>query len=290
MAVPCTLIINPTSGSYSEALVSQVTAHLASAGFAPAVLLTGGPDDAAAFAARACAGEEHPFIVAGGGDGTMNGVINGLAPGKATLAFLPLGTANVCARELGIGSVDEAVRRIVRRETRPLSVGVLEGFGVSRRFFLMAGIGFDGFVVEGVLGAEKKRFGKGAYLLSALRTLSAWGERRMEVEIGGERRLCHSVIVCNAARYGGNFALAPGASLFEPGFRVVCVEGARRRDYLRLALRVAAGRGAAGAGVTVLEGDQVVIGGNKAVQVDGDFICHGPVTVRTLPELARLVV
>lgn len=290
MAVPCTLIINPTSGSYSEALVSRVTAHLASAGFAPAVLLTGGPDDAAAFAARACAEEEHPFIVAGGGDGTMNGVINGLAPGKATLAFLPLGTANVCARELGIGSVDEALQRIVRRETRPLAVGVLEGFGVSRRFFLMAGVGFDGFVVEGVIGAEKKRYGKGAYLISALRTLSAWDGRPMEVEAGGERRHCHSVIVCNAARYGGSFVLAPGASLHEPGFRVVCVEGVRRRDYLRLALRVAFGRGAAGPGVTVFAADTVAIGGNKAVQVDGDFICHGPVTVRHLPDLARLVV
>jgi len=290
VTVPCTIIINPTSGSYSEALVNRVAAYLTSAGFAPTVLLTGGPDDAAAFAARACAVEEHPFIVTGGGDGTMNGVLNGLVPGRATLAFLPLGTANVCGRELGIGSVDEAVRRIVRRETRPLSVGVLEGFGVSRRFFLMAGIGFDGFVVEGVLGAEKKRFGKGAYLLSAVRTLSAWDTGTMAVEIGGERRLCHSVIVCNAARYGGSFVLAPGASLFNAGFRVVCVEGGRRRDYLRLALRVAAGRGAAGAGIAVLEGDEVAVGGNKAVQVDGDFICHGPVTVRTLPDLARLVV
>lgn len=290
MPVPCTLIINPTSGSYSEALVNRVTTLLASAGFAPTVLLTGGPDDAAAFAASICAAEEHPFIVAGGGDGTMNGVLNGLVPGKATLAFLPLGTANVCARELGIGSVDEAVRRIIRRETRPLSAGVLEGFGVCRRFFLMAGIGFDGFVVEGVLGTEKKRFGKGAYLLSALRTLAAWDGRPMELEAGGERRSCHSVIVCNAARYGGSFVLTPGASLFEPGFRVVCVEGARRRDYLRLALRVAAGRGAVGAGVTVFDADTLTIGGNKAVQVDGDFICHGPVTIRTITDCARLVV
>ncbi|ABB32959.1 diacylglycerol kinase catalytic region [Geobacter metallireducens RCH3] len=286
----CTLIINPTSGSYSASLVDRVTARLAAAGFSPSVLLTGGPDDAAAFAARACAEEDHPFIVAGGGDGTMNGVINGLVPGRATLAFLPLGTANVCARELGIGSVDEAVRRIIRREARPLSVGLLEGFGVSRRFFLMAGAGFDGFVVEGVLGEEKKRFGKGAYLLSALRTLSAWDGRPMEVEAAGARRSCHSVIVCNAARYGGSFVLAPGASLFEPRFRVVCVEAGRRRDYLRLALRVAAGRGAAGAGVTVFDADTVTIGGNKAVQVDGDFICHGPVTIRSLPDFARLVV
>ncbi|WP_306533940.1 diacylglycerol kinase family protein [Geobacter sp.] len=290
MSSSCTLIINPTSGSYSEALVTRVTALLAAGGFVSTVFLTGGPDDAAAFAARACAMEENPFIVAGGGDGTMNGVLNGLVPGKATLAFLPLGTANVCARELGIGSIDEAVRRIVRRETRPLSVGVLKGFGVSRRFFLMAGVGFDGFVVEGVLGREKKRFGKGAYLLSALRTLSTWDERSMEVEVRGERRSCHSVIVCNAARYGGSFVLAPGASLFEPGFRVVCVEGARRRDYLRLALKVAAGRGAAGAGVTIFEADALTIGGNKPVQVDGDFICHAPVTINTIADFARLVV
>lgn len=290
MPLPCTLIINPTSGSYSGALVQRITDLLAAGGFEPTVLLTGGPDDAAAFAARACAREDKPFIVAVGGDGTLNGVLNGLAPGKATLAFIPLGTANVCALELGIGSVDEAVRRIIRRETRPLSVGVLAGFGMERRFLLMAGIGFDGFVVEGVLGAEKKRFGKGAYVLSALRTLAAWDGRPMEVTAGGERRLCHSVIVCNAARYGGNFVLAPGADMFGPGFRVVCFEGTRRRDYLGIALKVLAGKGSGGAGVTILDADELTIGGNKAVQVDGDFICHGPVTISAVADFAQMVV
>lgn len=63
----CTLIINPTSGSYSASLVDRVTARLAAAGFSPSVLLTGGPDDAAAFAARACAEEDHLYRGGRGG-------------------------------------------------------------------------------------------------------------------------------------------------------------------------------------------------------------------------------
>lgn len=290
MPVRCSLIVNPTSGNYSDALLSRVAALLREGGLAPELLPTGGPDDAALFAARICAAEEHPLIVACGGDGTVNGVINGLAPGRATLGFLPLGTSNVLARELGIGSVDEAVRRIVRGESRPMTVGLLEGFGLRRFFFLMAGAGFDGFVVEGVRGAEKRRLGEGAYLLSALRTFAAWDKGMLEVAAGAERRLCHSVVVCNASRYGGRHVLAPEASLFEPGFRVVCVGGATRARYLRLALGVLAGRGARGGDVSLFTADAVEIGGNKPVQVDGDFVCHGPVRVSSVPGFVRLIV
>lgn len=290
MSRRCFLIINPTAGSYSPALLHRVTEALRAGGVAPEVLPTAGPDDAAAFATRICAAEGDPLILAAGGDGTVNGVINGLEPGRATLGFIPLGTSNVLARELGIASVDDAVCRIVRGESRPLSVGLLEGFGLRRRFFLMAGAGFDGAVVEEVRGAEKRRFAQGAYLLAALRTFAAWDGRPMEVVAGGERRLCHSVVVCNASRYGGRFVLAPGASLFDSGFRVVCIEGARRIDYLRLALGVVAGRGATGRGVSAFTADEVEIGGNKPVQVDGDFLCHTPVRVSSLPRFARLMV
>lgn len=290
MSTRCSIIINPTSGSYSEKVIGRVAAVLREGGLDPVVLPTAGPDDAAAFAARICAREPSPLIVAAGGDGTVNGVINGLEPGRATLGVLPLGTSNVLARELGIGSADEAARRILRGETRPLTVGLLEGFGVRRRFFLMAGIGFDGLVVEGVRGGEKRRFGAAAYLFSALRTFADWETKRMAVTAGGEQRLCHSVVVCNAARYGGNHILAPGASLFGPEFGVVCLGGSRRRDYLRLALAVVAGRGARGSGVSLLRAAEVEIGGNKPVQVDGDFVCHGPVRISSLPGFARLVV
>lgn len=289
MSDRCTLIVNPVSGSYSEAAVSAAMNALRRGGLAPRLLLTGGPDDAAAFAARLCAQEEHPFVIAVGGDGTVNGVLNGLEPGRATLGYIPFGTANVLGRELGLRSAGDAVARLVRRETRPLATGLLEGFGVRRRFFLMAGIGFDGQVVEGVRSDEKKRFGAGAYLLSAIRTFAAWDRRPLDVEVDGVAIACHGAVICNAARYGGPFTLAPGANLFHDGFRVVLIRDPSRWRYLSLALRVAAGRGAGG-GAEVVSARRVTVGGNKPVQVDGDFICHSPVTVTAEADFARLVV
>lgn len=290
MPTRCTLIINPTAGSYSERTIAEVTALLEGSGFVPEVLLTRSAGDATLFARRVCAEQETPFIIAGGGDGTVNGVLNGLAPGRATLAVLPLGTSNVLARELGIGSVADALARIVAGKTRPLSVGLLEREGERRYFFLMAGIGFDGAVVEGVRLGEKKWLKQGAYLLSALRCLRNWEREQMEIVADGERRACHSAVVCNAARYGGDFVLAPGADIFTPGFRVVCVTSADRRSYLRLALNLFAGRGVAGAGVKVFTARELAVSGSRPIQADGDFIGRGPAVIRAVEGFARIIV
>ncbi|BDV42254.1 diacylglycerol kinase [Geotalea uraniireducens] len=289
MSRHCSLIINPVSGSYSARRAERIVAALRRGGLEPEILLTTGPDDAAAFAAAVCAREEEPLLVASGGDGTVNGVLNGMTPGKGTIAVLPLGTANVLALELGLRSVDDAVARIVRGESRPLTVGLLEGFGLRRYFSLMVGSGFDAQVVEGVRGEEKRRFGKGAYFLAAFRTLAAWDGQLLEVATAGASHQCHSVVICNAARYGGRPVLAPGASVFADGFQVVCIRGARRRNYLQLAWDVLRGNGPAGTNVSVFAADAVTIGGNKPVQADGDFICYGPVTVRSVPDFARII-
>lgn len=233
-------------------MATKVTAALTGCGFSPELFLTRSAGDATLIARRTCAEQREPFIVAGGGDGTVNNVINGLVPGAATLAVLPLGTSNVLARELGISSVVDALQRIARGATRPLSVGLLEMAGEKHYFSLMAGIGFDGAVVEGVRLGEKKWLKQGAYLLFAIRYLGNWERDRFEVIADGERRECHSLVVCNASRYGGGFVLAREADIFSPGFRVVCVKGATRRGYLWFALKVLIGRGVTGPGVEVL--------------------------------------
>jgi diacylglycerol kinase family enzyme len=187
------------------------------AGLEPELLLTGCAEDAPRFASRICAAGDDPLILVAGGDGTLNGVLNGLAPGKATLGVIPLGTSNVLARELEIHSLDDALARIAAGRSRPVSVGELECGGDRRRFLLMAGIGVDGAVVRGVRLKEKRLVGKGAYLLSALREIGAWDRGELKVSGDGHTVSCHSVIVCNASKYGGNFVLAREADLFSPG-------------------------------------------------------------------------
>jgi YegS/Rv2252/BmrU family lipid kinase len=290
MARICTLIINPVSGGYSEQKLRQVAAALQAGGLSPELLLTENADDAELFSRRICQEGEEPFLIAVGGDGTVNGVINGLAAGKATLAVLPFGTANVLAKELGIKSLADAVARVVAGATRSLTVGLLEAGGFRRRFLLMAGIGVDGFIVRGVREREKRAVGKGAYLLSAARLLLDWERERLEITAGGRRIECHSVIVCNAARYGGGFILTPGAELFTPEFQVACITADTRRAYLRLALAVISGRVMENRDVVRFGATELLVSGKKAVQADGDYFCDAPVRITAEAGFARLII
>jgi diacylglycerol kinase (ATP) len=290
MSKSCVLIVNPVSGGYSENRLKYVVDLLQVGGFSVKTMLTTGPGDAKVFAGEICRNVPDPFIIAAGGDGTVNGVLNGLLPGKAILAVLPLGTANVLARELAINSSDEAVSRIIRGNTRPLTVGIMDGEMGERRFLLMAGIGLDGAIVENVRLKEKRIFGKGAYVLSAARLMSSWDRESFEV-IAGERSIhCHSLIVCNAARYGGDFVVAPSADIFSPGFHAVCMTGKSRTSYLRLLLDVMGGKIKENPDITTLLVEEIVVKGDRAIQLDGDFFGNAPATIRALEGFARLIV
>jgi diacylglycerol kinase (ATP) len=286
----CTLIVNPVSGGYSEQKLRKIRAALEAGGLESELMITRSADDAASFARETCAQREKPFIVAGGGDGTVNGVINGIEPGKAVMAVLPLGTANVLARELGIRSVEDAVARIVREKTRPLTAGLLQADGMERRFVLMAGVGLDGTIVANVREREKRRVGKAAYLLSAAREMSGWETDRFQVVADGRRIECHSAVVCNAQRYGGGFVLAPGADIFAPGFRVACIRGNTRRSYLRLLVSVIAGRVRNNSELTIISAREITVSGSSAVQVDGDYCCRGPIRITAEAGYCRMIV
>lgn len=263
-------------------------ASLRRGGLDPELLLTGTAQDATLFAARICAEASDPLVLVAGGDGTVNGVLNGLVPGAATLGVIPLGTSNVLARELKIGSLDDALARVTKGASRPISIGELECAGERRRFLLMAGVGVDGAVVQAVRLGEKKLVGKGAYLLSALRVLANWDRGELRVTGAGRSLTCHSVIVCNAARYGGNFLLAPQGDLFSPGFQVLCIKGGRV-TYLGLALLLGLNRAAESRSVTTFQASELEIAGNKAVQIDGDYFGLAPLKLRSLPDFVRLI-
>jgi diacylglycerol kinase family enzyme len=288
MPRPCFLIVNPTSGSYSTATVQRIVSALTAAGFVPELLPTGCAEDATLFAERICAQTRDPLIVVAGGDGTLNGVLNGLKPGAATLAVIPLGTSNVLARELKIRSMDDALKRIAAGNARSISAGELCCGDQKRRFLLMAGVGLDGAVVRGVRLDEKRRFGKFAYLMSALRLVHPWDRGLLQVRCGADSVACHSVIVCKAARYAGNFLLAPEIDLFTPGFRVVCLNGGPL-SYLKFFLLLAAGRLGASRSLHCFTASELEVAGGKAVQVDGDYFGCGSLSFAVIPDVARLL-
>lgn len=283
------IFVNPASGGYSLRRFDYVLNALRAHGYEPTVFKVRTPADVLS----RCDAINHaadPLVIVAAGDGTINSVINGLQPGIATLAVLPFGTSNVVAAELGIRTIEEGIKRICAGNTQPLSVGLLELSNESRRFVLMAGIGLDGAVVRDVLPLAKRHLKQGAYALSAMKRAFTWDRTPFEIITPHGTVSCHSAIICNGSKYGGNFILAPDRTFFAPGFEAVCIQDHRRRTYLRLAVNLFCNRAAASRDLTRICAEQIEILGTGPIQLDGDFVGYGPGRLIKLSNFAKLIV
>jgi YegS/Rv2252/BmrU family lipid kinase len=165
------------------------------------------------------------LVVAAGGDGTVNEVVNGLES-DATLGILPFGTANVLARELGLPlKAEVACKRILSGRESRIDVGVATNHeGVERRFTCMAGIGLDAHVV-GEVTPRLKRFLKAlAFPLAAFKVYSEGDLPMLHIEHGDDTYLAQFAIVANGQYYGGDFRTAEDAALTTGKLEVVLVE------------------------------------------------------------------
>ena len=284
------LFINPCSGRYDQSRISTVIQRLNEAGLSPIVCTLTPPDHGPSLFQTINRSAERPLVIVAAGDGTINAVVNGLEPDCATLAILPLGTSNVLAAEIGIHSIEDGLDRIVAGKTRSFSVGLLELEQVSRRFVLMAGIGFDGTVVRDVWLPGKRFLKQGAYAIAAILSCLRWDRSLIEIRTAGHRVTCHSVIFCNASRYGGSFRIAPECSVFSPGLTAICVQSNSRSTYLQLALELVRGRIASSQAVLRIPADGCEIRGVKPLQIDGDFIGYSPGRLMTVADFARIII
>ena len=187
---------------------------LRSGGLEVEVLNTEGPDHATELASST----EAPLVIAAGGDGTINEVINGLDK-EATLGILPLGTANVLARELGLPlNVERACERILSGESTRIDLGVATNReGVERRFACMAGIGFDAHVVRAVTPRMKRYLRGLAFALTAFKVLAKEDFPSVHVIHGDTTYVTRFAIVANAHHYGGDLRAASDPDLLASG-------------------------------------------------------------------------
>jgi diacylglycerol kinase (ATP) len=176
---------------------------------------TTGPGVARALASDAVK-EGFETIVAAGGDGTLNEVLNGIAdmPGglnRVRMGVLPLGTINVFARELKLPLNVRNIWPVLERgnETR-LDVGCAEfqsdGKTVSRHFIQIAGAGFDARAIELVSWELKKKLGPAAYVFAGLQALSS-KQPQIEISNGTVTETGEFILIGNGKLYGGSFPL-----------------------------------------------------------------------------------
>lgn len=243
------VILNPTArlASRCEELLETMAAE-------PGTELrrTAGPGDASRLARRAReAGTSE--VVSAGGDGTLNEVVNGLAPFAddtpdplPTVGLLPLGTGNDAARSLGVPLEPGEARSVLEQgTTRTVDVG--HATGVRDRYFLNSAIGGVGGLVERRLTDRLKRWlGRYSYVFAAVSALRRPTRHRVHLEWAeGEQSLAKSalnVIIANGRFAGAGIPVAPGARVDDGRLDAVVIEAGPARRIPRLVVDVLRGR------------------------------------------------
>ncbi|CAO3351370.1 diacylglycerol/lipid kinase family protein [Azospirillum melinis] len=282
------VIHNPTAGGRRARRLRAVVTRLEARGIGVTVRPTGRRGDAEAFA-RAADPAEVDAVVAAGGDGTINEVINGLAAHAEAgrplpLGIVPMGTANVLAAELGLAMDADRIAAAIAGGKRTM---IWPAQANGRVFSLMAGVGLDARVVERVDPRVKRLIGKGAYVAETLVQLATRPDHRYRVTLDdGEAQELASVIVAKGHFYGGRFICAPDARLTEAELHVCLFPCGGRLNALRYVWGVTAGRLARFPDYRVVTARRVRIEGPAgdglfadAVQGDGDVLARLPVEI-----------
>ncbi len=284
-------IANPIAKNASVRKIERASAALRRRGFLVDTLLTRRRGDAELFA-RQAAGKMPYRIIVGGGDGTINEVVNGVAGSDVPLALLPLGTTNVLAKELGVPEdMGGAIEVALSRPPRAVCLGKIDAEcqSSSRYFCLMAGIGLDGKAVYDVSAAIKKISGKAAYILSGIRNIVSYSPPELLLRVDGAEYGGYGAIICKASKYGGHFRVAPDARLDQPFLYTCIFRGRRRRDLIRYALGILSGRHLKFDDVVYVKSSEVEIRGSAHIQIDGDYLGRSPAKVSVARDIVKLI-
>jgi diacylglycerol kinase (ATP) len=289
--------VNPAAGDgRTECLWPALRERLARLAFPFDVAETRGPGHAMRLAAEA-ARARVPLVVAVGGDGTLNEVVNGLASpseeaGPVTVGALMTGRGRDACRNLGLArDPARAARRLVEGRAVPRDLGLAVWPGGRRLFLGCAGVGFDAEVARRAGG----RGGRLTYLRAVLDNLREYDPAPMAVTApDGDPWTgpAASVVVCNGAYFGGGMRIAPGARADDGLLDLVRLGDLGRLELALWLPTVYWGGHLANPKIRTRRTATVQVTAESPlpVQIDGEIGACTPLAVTVRPGALRLVV
>ena len=222
--------------------------------------------------ARDAARAGADVVVAVGGDGTLNEVVNGLDGYETPLGVLPLGTANDFARQAGIpADADHAMDVILLRKPMLMDTASLNG----RRFLNVSAGGIGAEATAETPSQVKASLGPLAYAISGLRKLGEFQPGHATFRGGGYVLECDFLLfaVGSGLSTGGGALVTPHASTTDGLFDLCVVEGMSRREFARVGVKLRRGEHVGHKGVHYVRLPDLVIESEKpiAVNVDGEI-------------------
>jgi diacylglycerol kinase (ATP) len=299
MSEKAVFLVNPASGNGATGKRWPELAHRASLlGLNGETLLSDRPGHLIELAGRAVDGGAR-LVVAVGGDGTLNEVVNGIAGRDVELATIPLGTGMDFVRTYGIPTkFDDAVRCALDGATRTIDAGrvsyrMWSGEAAGRWFANVGSVGMSGAVAQRANGMSKVLGGKLTFFYALTRVFLEWENTEVTVLLddGEERRgLMHDVVVANGAWHGGGMKLAPAAVPDDGLFEVVLIGDIGKIDFLTTAPKIYKGRHVEHAKVEVVRSKRVEVDAAEhlPIEVEGEQIGTTPAVFEVVPGALRV--
>lgn len=284
------VIFNPRSGRVRErqAQVADFCTLMSARGFHVEARQTERPNHATELA-REGVERNVDLIVANGGDGTLNEVLQGMVGSQVPLAVWPGGTANVLALDLNLPRTAPGVVDLIAQNHRER---IHIGRAGNRYFFFTAGIGLDAEIIEAVNSELKRRVGKGAFWIAGFSHLVKWQPTEITLKIDGRDYAGTFAVVGNSFGYGGTLSITPHARLNEDVLDVCIFSGTSKLKYINNLIACLQRRHLELDTVTYVKTRKIEANSNLPipVQADGELVGTLPMTFEIIPDALTLIV
>ncbi|WZO99970.1 diacylglycerol kinase family lipid kinase [Isosphaeraceae bacterium EP7] len=285
------VVINPNSGHCSpEDVRRAIESHFQVA--AEIFELVEGVDLAAAVKDAVARGRRP--IIAAGGDGTVSAVADILAGTGVPLGILPLGTANVLARDLNLPLDLQAGCALLAGVTAERSVDTMCING--RSYLTQVGVGLDSLMIRDTTTVDKRRFGRVAYLWTAVARWAGFKRRTFTIGIDGKTLTIKGVqvVVANSGILGEPpYRWGPDVALDDGRVDVCLVDVWNAADTVRLIWHVARGQHKQNSHLKYWKAArEVTIDARPSlpVQADGEVVGETPVRIEVNAGALRVLV
>ena len=287
------VILNPTAGSVTDG--EELLKRLSS--LDPAGIdVTEKEGDAALFAKRAIR-QHAEYIIAAGGDGTLNEVINGIAQdaNDVVVGLLPLGTGNDFARSLKLPTpVNDNLVILRAANTRQIDLVRVRSDKV-RYFVNVSAGGFSGLVNEKLTPELKRSWGPLAYVRSAAAALPELHAYRTKVELSDGEKLdldLYNMIVANGTFVAGGLPVAPEADLSDGLLDVILIPKRSTGEMVLLAAQIVLGNHIGSQSVIFRRTSRLSVKSRPGMwfNADGELVGNEPAMFEIIPRALRFVV
>jgi YegS/Rv2252/BmrU family lipid kinase len=290
------VVLNPMGGSCDpQAIRDALERHFGAAGASLDIYeTTGAEDEDIPALARAAHERGCDMVVAAGGDGTISSVAAGLAGSETPLGIIPAGTANVFAREIGVPVELDAAAMLLAGEhvTVPVDALVVNG----QAYVLAVSVGIESLMIRDTPREAKRRFGRAAYLWTAVSRAVGFQQPRFTLIVDGKRLRPRAlqVLIANGGTLGVKpLRWGPEISPSDGRANVIIVSTRTPLDYLKIGWDVLRGRQRRNPGLRYLKASEsvsVAVDSPLPIQADGEIIGETPLQVKISPAALRVVV